>query len=430
MSSMLEQAIVDATALREAALKNAEQAIIEKYAPQIKEAVESLLEGDESRIGVGSYVRHMESNQIGKVHQIDEDGVQIEGRDGKVFLAEMDELEEAEMLHEEEGAAAVATSATPSAPIASAPQSVVNPNAQSELSMEFEFDPSDFEIDLDQVKAAAQEDPTSAGEQPEETEDLLGDLEGEDDLLGDLGGEEGELALQEIIDAVSEILTEEEGNDESLEESESSHAAAIKRREELRHKKDRTEKEEEELKDLEKVKLDEELVVDVSEQKHGHIVTDEGTLNYDMELRKANQECDMYKEKYGELEESYRKANEDSEKLLGVVEQLKDKLDEAMVANARLVYANKTLSDASLNERQKSKIVEAIAKATSVDEAKTLHETLTATVGSTQNNGPKSLSESVNRRSNLSAIMPRRKDNVVTESMSFADRMKKLAGIN
>ena len=50
MSSMLEQAIVDATALREAALKNAEQAIIEKYAPQIKEAVESLLEGEASQL--------------------------------------------------------------------------------------------------------------------------------------------------------------------------------------------------------------------------------------------------------------------------------------------------------------------------------------------------------------------------------------------
>lgn len=44
MSSMLEQAIVDAQALREAALKNAEQALIEKFAPQIKDAVESLLE--------------------------------------------------------------------------------------------------------------------------------------------------------------------------------------------------------------------------------------------------------------------------------------------------------------------------------------------------------------------------------------------------
>ena len=43
MSSMLEQAIVDAKALREAALKNAEQAVIEKYAPEIKSAVESLL---------------------------------------------------------------------------------------------------------------------------------------------------------------------------------------------------------------------------------------------------------------------------------------------------------------------------------------------------------------------------------------------------
>ena len=36
MSSLLEQAIVDAKALREAALKNAEQSIIEKYAPDIK----------------------------------------------------------------------------------------------------------------------------------------------------------------------------------------------------------------------------------------------------------------------------------------------------------------------------------------------------------------------------------------------------------
>ena len=43
---MLEQAIVDAAALREAALKNAEQSIIEKYAPQIKEAVDSLLDKD------------------------------------------------------------------------------------------------------------------------------------------------------------------------------------------------------------------------------------------------------------------------------------------------------------------------------------------------------------------------------------------------
>lgn len=47
MSSMLEQAIIDATALKEAAIKNAEAAIIEKYAPEVKRAVETLLEQPE-----------------------------------------------------------------------------------------------------------------------------------------------------------------------------------------------------------------------------------------------------------------------------------------------------------------------------------------------------------------------------------------------
>jgi len=46
MSSLLEQAIIDATALREAALKNAEAAIVEKYAPEIKNAVANLLEAE------------------------------------------------------------------------------------------------------------------------------------------------------------------------------------------------------------------------------------------------------------------------------------------------------------------------------------------------------------------------------------------------
>tara|TARA_R110002110_G_scaffold131915_3_gene313022 strand:+ start:415 stop:1500 length:1086 start_codon:yes stop_codon:yes gene_type:complete len=45
--SLLEQAIIDAQELREAALKNAETAILEKYSSDIKEAVDSMLEQDE-----------------------------------------------------------------------------------------------------------------------------------------------------------------------------------------------------------------------------------------------------------------------------------------------------------------------------------------------------------------------------------------------
>ena len=44
MSSLLDEAIVDAKALREAVLKNAEASLLEAYAPKIEEAVASILE--------------------------------------------------------------------------------------------------------------------------------------------------------------------------------------------------------------------------------------------------------------------------------------------------------------------------------------------------------------------------------------------------
>ena len=413
MSSMLEQAIVDATALREAALKNAEQAIIEKYAPQIKDAVESLLEGNEKRpmFGIGSQVKHGPSGQIGEVYAIDEDGFQVKTTEGQIFLSEASDLEELQLINEDEmggGIASVASTPPVSAPMASAPQSAINPEQQSELSMEFEFDPSDFEINLGQIQQAVAADPMSAGEEPEATEDLLADLGAADEVVDDLGGDE-EFSLQEMVDMVKEILSEDDEEGEVPEAEEENDEAVI----------------------------EEDLVVDLEQVKHGWNTTNDSARTRDQDMSLAQMEDTKWKEenealvkKVAELQESLATTTKDAHKLLGVVEQLKSKLDETIVSNARLVYSNKTLSDASLNERQKLKIVETIATAQSAEEAKTLHKTLTATVGSTPRSNPKSLSESINRRSNLSSMMPRRKENMVTESMSFAERMRKLAGIN
>ena len=52
MSDMLERAIIDAEALKEAATKNAETLVLEKYSNQIKDAVESLLEQDDPMAGL------------------------------------------------------------------------------------------------------------------------------------------------------------------------------------------------------------------------------------------------------------------------------------------------------------------------------------------------------------------------------------------
>jgi len=53
MSDMLKEAIVDAQALREAALKNAESAIIDKYSREVRTTLDKLLEQDEIDADLG-----------------------------------------------------------------------------------------------------------------------------------------------------------------------------------------------------------------------------------------------------------------------------------------------------------------------------------------------------------------------------------------
>jgi hypothetical protein len=339
MSSMLEQAIVDAAALREAALKNAEQSIIEKYAPQIKEAVDSLLDKD--------------------------------------------------VLQEQDlGAASTEETSGIMAPLNASP--VTDPN--QEVTLKLTDDDQVYVFDLNQLRqdSGEGEEQGLGAEEAETTEDLMGDLGLE--TPEQEAGEEGEDLLNEIMEILSEVGDEEEV-------------------------------------------IEEELIVDMAGQhKNGTIETNEATLQYQQEMQLAKEEATKQKEENEELEkknkelsESLKSVSEKNKKLLEIINKLDNSLNETLLSNAKLLYSNHTLSDASLNERQKSKIVEAIAKAKTPEEAKNLQEALKTTVGTTKNDGPKSLSESVSRKSNLSGIMPRRKQ--PEQEFTFADKMKKLAGI-
>ena len=126
-----------------------------------------------------------------------------------------------------------------------------------------------------------------------------------------------------------------------------------------------------------------------------------------------------------QLAESNKKYKTVNYKLTDVVNTLKEKLEEVNLTNAKLLYTNRVLRSTSLNERQKTKIVEALSNAGSVNEAKVLYETLQNAVGSSRKEGPKSLSEAVSRPS---AMLPRRKVQR-DDSNSFTERMKTLAGI-
>ena len=352
MSSMLEQAIIDAKALKEAALKNAEQAVIDKYSTEIKAAVEELLEGSDSQ---------------------------------ETINEEMD------------------------IPFASDPS--LSQDEPVEMEMEFEFNPEDFQIDLESIAKQEEQAPAEAKEEPESlASDIGAEPAPEETEATPEGGDTGG-GLEDLGGLIQESDNDE---DEMLNE-----LLALLETEE-----------EEEL-------LDESLVVDVDEVKHGHVVTDNSARKYDAELSMAKQQSSAYKEEAEELEKQVGELNnsilmyqDKQEKLRTVLDDMKGKLEEMILQNARLLYSNKVLRDASLNERQKDKIVEAIAKAETLKEAKTLYTTLKETTVGSKPKGPKSLSESVQRKQVLSAHLPRRKQENLHEELDFATRMKKLAGLD
>jgi hypothetical protein len=375
MSNLLEQAIADAATLREQAIKNAEQSVLDKYSQQIKEAVDQMLEMDDAPQRAQSIVAEAEE----------------------------------ELMQEEEGAAEAAPAESSfDAPPAwdsrfddiSMKLTAMVDNLPEDANGMIDLDLGDFSVPEDEEMAAsgAPEEPTSdlgdlGGETPaEETgdglEDLLGGLEDE-------GGEEEDvdLQLQEVLKMLEEDMEiDYDPQSDSLGK--------------WRNNRSR-----------------EEFNGDMAEMLYEE----------ESEEEKVDEEKEELMGKVNELHETVKNLTQQNNQMESVLTKLESYLEESLLSNAKFLYQNRTLSDASLNERQKSKIVEAISNAESPKEAKQLHETLKATVGSTPNStrDPQSLSESVNRRSNLSSMLNSRQN--IKESKEsanpFMEKMQKLAGI-
>lgn len=124
---------------------------------------------------------------------------------------------------------------------------------------------------------------------------------------------------------------------------------------------------------------------------------------------------------------SQAEMREQNSKLKTLLRKLSENLKDTNLQNARLLYTNQILESVSLNERQKTKIVESVSKAGSVEEAKVIYDTLLTSAGSSKKQKkPKSLREAVERPS--TPLFPRRsKPEKVSNPQ--ADRMQKLAGI-
>lgn len=138
-----------------------------------------------------------------------------------------------------------------------------------------------------------------------------------------------------------------------------------------------------------------------------------------------------------DLETTKKKLEESNQKLKSQKQKI-EKLIEAVeitnIHNSKLTYECRILKNASLNEQQKQKIVEKINECTTADSVKMMYEAVLAGVGSVQKNAPKSLTEALQKTNTtlmLKSSLGSERKKEETESMkAFKQRNQKIAGIS
>ena len=396
MSSLLNDAIVDAKALRESALKNAEAVIVDKYADEVKNVLDQLLEqegedpGAEPDLGLEAPALDMPSEieeTAGEQEDVTEDEIPLAAtngfanNDGQNLSALPNNGEDIEVNID----------------LGALQEAIANLSAEVDEDVEINIaeagKPDFLDLDKDGDKDEPMKD--AADDVKKEELDVTVDNEAEEEeadskAMSGLANldEESTPDIDALVDAVMEKLEVDTGFELSGWAGRPTSQLKLGQDRQLAHEASTA---------TETVDEEEELDEELNES----ITVLEGENNA---LKK---QLDKYKQAMVEVRENLYEVN---------------------LSNARLLYTNRVLRNTSLNERQKDKIVEAISTAGSVTEAKTIYETLQSAVEATPNKkSPQSLSEAIGRN-RASVIRATRQESTKTSDV-FSDRMRRLAGI-
>jgi len=389
MSNLLERAIIDATALKEAALKNAEQLVIEKYSEEVKHAVGKLLEAP------GDDPFAEEDPMADPMGMEDPMADPMAMEDPEMGMEDEDPLEVDEEV-----------SLDPDSILGKVPDAF---NAD---------DDEIIRIKLDSLEAEIEDDEGLFGGDDEYGEEEIGidieDDEPEMDIEDDMMTTEPDADMSADVgvdispEMVAEVLSEMDLDEEEI--------------------------------DLEEVM--EAVRVDFEPQKSGWAGTPENIMQEYESMLLAREQDSEVKEENEELRKNVAALQKENKTLTSAAnklqqqnknfnatfETLQEKLETMNVSSAKLLYINQALENASLNERQKRKIVEAISKAETVQEAKIMFETLNDTVATTSDvRKETTLSEIVSRKSSL--LVAARNEQPKKDANPLFNRMQALAGI-
>lgn len=480
MSNLLEQAIIDAAALKEVAMKNAEAALIEKYSREFKESVEKLLEQEEAAAIADPIASMPPADASAMPTSVPPSDAEeafsdvassfLDGEEDEVITIDFDQLKKQ-----------ISNSLMPQSPILSSPEMDLTGDAgeETEAGEEEEQTSAEMNENLEEMYDQGANSSFSTDALDEESweveEDVLVDpLEKKKRVAAGLPAEESDESEEEQEEYEESLMSLEEfeleeGSAEQIPSAEQAVGTAQKRLGDLKAaaaKEDEEEKKkisavqagtsgleedieitQEELEELaeqiaEELKVD----IDVSNLSDGHMGTTQREKREQRNLEFAEardaEETEKRKQEEAEMADLKKQLDEAievgaslvqendelNEKMLEMQQNLdilRENIEKLSISNAKLLYTNKVLGNSSLNERQKQQIVENISKSTSVLEAKTIYNTLQSAVSGINTNKPKeSLSEALIRGN--SPFITRKKE--ATE-LPMAERMKKLAGI-
>ena len=409
MSTLLSEAIIDAKALRTAALKNAETAVIEKYSQEVKETLDNLLEQEELGMeeppldgempDLGGEMPDLGGEELGLGGEFAEPVTEdVIDEDNEIPLAATDDFSDLDGKNLKDF-----------------------PQAGEQV---------DITIDL----GALQEAVAALGDEINENQEFNIT---EDDIANILSEEGDDCTDDEIVDVdvnddaeiveVADISLDEDDEGSSSADAEDASAEGIKATD------DAQESLEEEF-DLDSLTdaIAEKLTVDMGATLSGWAGRSSESMKWEMEKEIAHRrstdlqdDLQTLKKAQEELVFENNQVIEQNKHYKQAVQELKEGLQDVNLSNARLLYTNRILRNTSLNERQKDKIVDAISNAGSAPEARTIFETLQSTVVATPKRNPQSLSEVISRRS--STIRASRKETPSSDPLQ--ERMKRLAGI-
>jgi|32_taG_2_1085360.scaffolds.fasta_scaffold01869_7 general stress protein YciG len=401
MSNLLTDALIDAEALRETALKNAEAILLEKFSDQIKDAVETIL------------TEAPEDEEL--------------PMDDEAAAEEMDVEEE-----------------VPEMPLASAEGVEMCPCPDNEKEEIIDFD--QLEAELDKMEASEEDMETSeeAAEDMPLEEELLDINEEELEEMAYAHSEEVDLE-EELLEELADMLNEEDdpmGKDAEAQEAAEEAAEKGGESSDLEatsqpgvQKENLSTDDDQLLEDLiEALKVD---IDPLKTEKSGWMNTPQGTFQLAeeellamLEDSEVREQRDEMKKALKRLEETTDKLKKEKKELLSITSRMKKQIKESNLTNSKLLYTNKVLMSDSLNERQKFKIAEALSNAETVEEAKTIYETLQSATGSTvEKKKPESLSEAVNKTTSTLILSHRKRDKEEKTQNSSSERWKILAGL-